>query len=338
MNWYYAEAGQQRGPFDDAAWSALLAEGKIKPDTLVWHEELEKWTPYAQLTAQQPPEIPAIVETAEPETLDPDVLAGRIIARGYDVHIGSCIGRAASLVRSRFLLTAGTTFVVYLILMTGGLIPILGFFIGLLINGPLLGGLYWFFIRLARGEDASVGDGFAGFSRNFLQLILCSIAIGILVMVWVMPGVMMLGIARASHPGQPPLGAALLTLLGLIPMIYFSVAWIFSIPLVVDKKMDFWPAMQLSRRIVHRRWWQMFGLLFVCGLLVFVIVFVAVLISALLGASIIHSAEMQSKLAIIGLIAGVMVLAIISVLPIIFASYVYAYEDIFNPHPAETLS
>ena len=46
MNWYYAEAGQQNGPFDDAGIDALVASGKITPETLVWREGMANWQYY----------------------------------------------------------------------------------------------------------------------------------------------------------------------------------------------------------------------------------------------------------------------------------------------------
>jgi uncharacterized RDD family membrane protein YckC len=48
MNWYYVNAGQQVGPVDEAALEALLANGTITADTLVWKEGMANWLPYAQ--------------------------------------------------------------------------------------------------------------------------------------------------------------------------------------------------------------------------------------------------------------------------------------------------
>lgn len=49
MNWYYAEAGRQVGPVDDAALAALVSGGQIKADTLVWREGMANWQPYGQV-------------------------------------------------------------------------------------------------------------------------------------------------------------------------------------------------------------------------------------------------------------------------------------------------
>jgi uncharacterized RDD family membrane protein YckC len=49
MNWYYAEAGQQAGPVDDAGLEELVRSGKIRAETLVWREGMANWQPYGQI-------------------------------------------------------------------------------------------------------------------------------------------------------------------------------------------------------------------------------------------------------------------------------------------------
>lgn len=46
MDWYYAEAGQQRGPVNDTEFQGLIRAGTIKADTLVWREGMVNWQPY----------------------------------------------------------------------------------------------------------------------------------------------------------------------------------------------------------------------------------------------------------------------------------------------------
>jgi uncharacterized membrane protein len=51
-------------------------------------------------------------------------------------------------------------------------------------------------------------------------------------------------------------------------MVYFQVCWLFALPLAADKGLEFWPALQLSRRMVMKHWWMTFWLTFVAGMLV----------------------------------------------------------------------
>ena len=49
-------------------------------------------------------------------------------------------------------------------------------------------------------------------------------------------------------------------LLLILPGIYLAVSYKFTLPLIVDKKLGVWEAMELSRRTVTKRWFKFFGL------------------------------------------------------------------------------
>ena len=42
-----------------------------------------------------------------------------------------------------------------------------------------------------------------------------------------------------------------------------------DLPLVIDKEMSFWDAMELSRKTVYHNWWRVLWLIVVCGLINF---------------------------------------------------------------------
>ena len=52
-----------------------------------------------------------------------------------------------------------------------------------------------------------------------------------------------------------------------IPAVYLSVCWKFTLPLIIDRQIDFWTAMGTSRRMVGRHWWLIFGLVVLISLL-----------------------------------------------------------------------
>ena len=60
------------------------------------------------------------------------------------------------------------------------------------------------------------------------------------------------------------IGAGLLFLVGIT---YVSTIWIYSYYLIMDKNYKFWPAMKLSFRLVHKRWWMTWLLLLVGGII-----------------------------------------------------------------------
>jgi hypothetical protein len=200
----------------------------------------------------------------------PEVIAAEYLRRGAVVDIGSAVSRGWALVRDNLGVLVGATVLGWLITIGLAFVPVLGWVVGIV----LLGGLDYLFIRRIRGETVQVGDVFAGFNLAFLHLT-------------------MAGLVKC-----------LLTSLGfvlcILPGIYLGVGYVFALPLVIDKKMEFWPAMEVSRRVVHRHWWSTFGLVIVLTLI-----------------------------ALAGFMACV-VGALVTV-PVASASLMYVYEDLFGP-------
>jgi predicted Ser/Thr protein kinase len=213
------------------------------------------------------------------------VLAGEILARGCELDIGSCLHRGWALVWRDFWPIVGISAlitVLWAVAHSSGAILFSsgngkataeGSLLGLVVSGPLLGGLYLFLLKKIRGEKATVDTAFSGFSNRFLHLFLASFVSLVLIAL----GFMCL----------------------ILPGLYLLVAWTFALPLVIDKGLDFWSAMELSRKIVSRHWWKFFGFAIILLLL---------------------------KLAgIVVFIIGFFIVA-----PIAKASLMYAYEDLFG--------
>jgi hypothetical protein len=49
MNYYYASAGEQKGPIPEEDLHALVKQGSISSETLIWREGMPTWQPYAQV-------------------------------------------------------------------------------------------------------------------------------------------------------------------------------------------------------------------------------------------------------------------------------------------------
>ena len=74
-------------------------------------------------------------------------------------------------------------------------------------------------------------------------------------------------------------------LLLILPGIYLAVSYKFTLPLIVDKNLGIWEAMELSRRTVTKRWFKFFGL--------DIVLLIIVVISAIpLGIGLIWTAPM----------------------------------------------
>jgi uncharacterized protein DUF4339/glycerophosphoryl diester phosphodiesterase family protein len=278
---YKIIGGDQKeyGPVSFAEICQWILEGRANGQTLAKGEGDADWKPLAAFTefaqtlaarAQTPPAMSA------PPALG---LPANLMERDYDLSIGNCISRGCELLKNNFGVVFGGTalfFVIQVAISLLGSIPIVGLVISLasfVIAGPFMGGLYYFFLRNIRGRGA-IEDIFAGFRMNFVQLMLGYIVSMVISILLALPGIgiIFFSIFAAILRQQPPtagqfVGAGLGALVSLIPMIYLAVSWLFSLPLIIDKQMDFWRAMETSRKVVGRHWWTVFALLIVTGLI-----------------------------------------------------------------------
>jgi len=203
----------------------------------------------------------------------PDTIAAEYLRRDVVIDIGSAISRGWTLVMDNLPEMIGATLLGWLISVGLAFVPVLGWAVGVV----LMAGLDYMFLRRIRGEQIQIGDLFAGFNIAFFQLVLAGLV------KWLLTSV---GLVLCILPG-----------------IYLAVGYIFVLPLVIDKQMEFWPAMEVSRQIVHQHWWSIFLLAIVLVLVVcagFLACFVGLLIS----------------------------------IPVATAATMYVYEDLFGQRAA----
>ncbi len=230
--------------------------------------------------------------------VDPDTLLAQAASRDYSVDIRSCIGRAWGLLKENFWLLVGATLVVQMCQGAAGAIPILGYCTGPVLQGPLMGGLYLLYLKLKRKEGGEFGDAFSGFS-NFVQLMLASVVTTAITYLFFIPaGICFYMYTESKNEGMM-IATGVMGLLALPAAAYLTVAWLFTFLLMVDKKLTFWTAMNVSRKVINKCWWGMLGLLIVVSLL-----------------------------QIVGFLA--FCIGIFVSMPLIFGSIVYAYDDIFR--------
>lgn len=68
MKWYYADAGRQVGPVEEAQLDELLRAGAIRDDTLVWREGMANWQPHSAVRGPAKPQPIPAGATAAAET------------------------------------------------------------------------------------------------------------------------------------------------------------------------------------------------------------------------------------------------------------------------------
>ena len=151
---------------------------------------------------------------------------------GYFVNIGEYISKGFDLFRKKpefFIIYAA----LYMLSMPFG---------GFLLAYPLTAGFFIAAHRINSNQPLFFDHFFDGF-KYFIQLTVLMIVQGVIVFI----GFIAL----------------------IIPGIYLSVAYYFAPFYVIFGKMDFWEAMESSRKLVHREWFSIFGLIIVLGLLNF---------------------------------------------------------------------
>ncbi len=336
MKWYYAIGNERLGPVEDDEWQKLVDSGQIQPDTLVWHEGMTDWMAYSELLPKVAPAPTAEEITASISEEDPEALVESIRQRDYQVNVIDCLSRAIALLKSRFWVCASTTFLLYLVMAVAGMIPCLGIFASMVVNGPVIGGLYWFYLTMIREGDATIADGFAGFNREFVQLMLCTVVSSLVMAVFFIP----FGVLVATSGGQPTdvmpsLPIIISYIVAIVAALYFGIAWLFAPALIIDKRFRFWPAMEVSRRVVNMHWFRVFALPLVVGLVMVGIVLVFVVIIAALGAAGDSAGAAASGLAM-ALMFGGLIVGVFFVMPLFFAAITYAYEGIFGETAAKT--
>ena len=113
--------------------------------------------------------------------------------------------------------------------------------LGTPVYAVIIAGLFKYYLKLIRDEPAGIGDAFSGFGPALGQLILLGLVSGVLSLI---------GYCLCILPG-----------------IYLTVSWIFAVPLVIDRGMGFWEAMEFSRKVVAKHWFLIFALQILSGLL-----------------------------------------------------------------------
>jgi hypothetical protein len=121
-----------------------------------------------------------------------------------------------------------------------GHLPRLGFLINLAIGGPLGAGFYVVSAKLLQRQTPNFQDFFTGF-QFFLPLLLVSVVSG---------GLIAVGLVLLVLPG-----------------IFLMVCYLFASFLVLDRRLDFWPAMELSRQTVQTQWFGFFIFLLLLALI-----------------------------------------------------------------------
>lgn len=154
--------------------------------------------------------------------------AEHLIQQGYETDAGTYIRKGWEIFQDNIGMFVGYTAITVGISIASAFIP----FGSILVSGPLTAGFYIVANNISKGEPYEFGTFFKGFDF-FIPLLLYSLVAGIFVA---------LGVVALVIPG-----------------IYLAVAYTFAPLFIVFAKMEFWDGMEISRKLVTKNWWNIFG-------------------------------------------------------------------------------
>jgi len=163
-----------------------------------------------------------------------------LLQQEYTVKTGKYISRSWEMFNQNIGSFIGFLFLVFLINVGLGFIPRIGEIASLVMVAPLNAGFVLFTLKIAKGQNTTFSDFFRGF-KYFKPVLLASLVTTIFTVI----GIIFL----------------------VIPGIYLAVAYTFTIPLLVEKEIKVWDAMEASRAIITKRWYSMFFFILTLGLL-----------------------------------------------------------------------
>ncbi len=223
-----------------------------------------------------------------------------IARKDYSVDIGGFLSRGWAIFTQNPLGFLGFSILAGIVIAVISIIPVPFGLIGdMLISGIVLGtisglfqaGYYRVAFKISQGQSSEFIDFFKGFQNKFfLPIFLASLVMSIILSLLRLPFATSINAAAIrfqqkmleANSTDPNLTIKLpeipfpegitgpLWVVGiilLIPAIYLGVAYSFSIPLIMDKQINFWPAMETSRKLLTKKWFPYFGFSIVLGLI-----------------------------------------------------------------------
>lgn len=180
----------------------------------------------------------------------------------------TCLKDGWELIRDQYWLFVGMSLVGIII---GSFVPFN------ILLGPMMCGLYLALFRRQRGEQVEFGDLFKGFDFFGPSVVATLLHMAPIVMIMV-PFYILLILSTLLFPDQKDFGQGGLafiavfvvfgTIMALVVM-FITIGFIFTYPLIVDRKLSGIDAVKLSLKAAMANFWRLLGLLLLNGLVGF---------------------------------------------------------------------
>ena len=210
---------------------------------------------------------------------DQKIKIEQIIQEGYDFKFGDYISRGFEIVQKNWGGFIGYTILFFLLTMVISVIPFVGPIANTFFISPALTvGFYLVANKIWKGQNTEFGDFFKGFDY-IGQLALTALVQTLILVALIIPfyifnkdsGLVEWYMELLNDPvgmqgSTPPLPQAWTYWL-LLPVVYFGIAYSWSYMFVVFYKMQFWDAMESSRRLFAKKWFVDLGFYVVIGII-----------------------------------------------------------------------
>jgi uncharacterized membrane protein len=262
--------GKTYGPVPSSEVERWIREGRADARTKVRREGENDWRELGSFEDFFP-KIPVA-----PPRLGREVGPRHFIFQS-GLSIGTCLGKAWGAYRQDPWRITGVVVLTFLAQFLMNNIPVAGLILAFLLNGPILGGLYYFCRQALHGSATGAGDVTATIRERFLPCFLATTVSNLLAFGPFLLGLIPAAALAAGLEGldwtklaeRPGLAAAMaLPLLGgLLAMLYLLLLWSLAVPLTACSSMDFWEALKASWHGVRANLLRYFGLLLSLALL-----------------------------------------------------------------------
>ena len=261
--------GKTYGPVTSDELRRWVREGRADPGTKVKRGGESEWVSLGSL------------EEFFPKVLNHPPLLRAVhgmkdLRIGHRIRIRECFGRSWAAYRQDPWKITGVIILVLLLQFLMNSIPVVGAFLAFLLNGPILGGLYFFCHQALHGKPGGVSEVISIVKERFLPCFLATTVSSLLAfgpfLLGVIPAAALYsssGIAMeklVEHPGLlvgmgAPIFAATLA------MLYLLINWSLAVPLAACTSLDFWESLKTSWRGVAPNFWSYLGFLLLLGVL-----------------------------------------------------------------------
>lgn len=159
----------------------------------------------------------------------------------YSIDFSTAYKDALNIFQKEAMLFVVFTLVVFIINAVLIFIPVIGTIGSIVVQPALSAGYYLVADRIRRGESIRFEDFFDGFKGpQFGQLILLSLISGILIGI---------GLVFCVIPG-----------------LWLAISYMLAMPILIFIRLEFWDAMEASRKIIAKNFWSFLGIVLLVGI------------------------------------------------------------------------